>query len=397
MKKLKIFFIILFIVIFIILSIIGYKYYKIKTAKIEVILNNNLTLEFNDKKKVSDFIISINGHIIDDYLIDSTVLGKKDIEFEFINNDNIKVKYKFKINVIDTTSPVVFLSNNYTIKQGDTTDLTERILCGDNYDSKPNCFIEGTYDINSIGSYPLTFNAIDSSGNKTTKDFTLNVIEPITNNSNNKEENYISFLDIKNKYKTENTSIGLDISSWQGDIDFQKIKDAGVEFVIIRVGGTKGTNKEYFLDSKFKRNIKEANKYNIPVGIYFYSYADSIEGAIKDAKWVINQIKDYKVELPIAFDWEEWAYFNSYNLSFFGLTSMANSFLDTISKAGYKGMLYSSKTYLENIWLDTKYDIWLAHYIEQTNYEEKYRFWQLCNNGKVDGINSPVDIDIMYK
>ena len=119
--------------------------------------------------------------------------------------------------------------------------------------------------------------------------------------------------------------------------------------------------------------------------------------AKKDAEWVLKQIKKYDVSLPIAFDWEEWAYFNEYNLSFFGLTSMADSFLKTIENHGYKGMLYSSKAYLDTIWMPLDYDIWLAHYTSKTNYEGKFKFWQLCDNGKVDGIDTDVDIDIMYK
>ena len=72
---------------------------------------------------------------------------------------------------------------------------------------------------------------------------------------------------------------------------------------------------------------------------------------------------------------------------------MAETFLKTIEKAGYEGMLYSSKYYLENIWFPTKYDIWLAHYTQQTDYKN-YRFWQICNDGTVDGIKGAVDIDI---
>ena len=229
----------------------------------------------------------------------------------------------------------------------------------------------------------------------------MTVYEPVTNTTEeinkNIDKKTINFEDIVAMYKTDKTKIGIDVSSWQGDIDFEKIKKAGVEFIIIRVGGTRGTNGKYFLDSKFKRNIRLANKYDIDVGIYFYSYANSIESAKKDARWVLKQIKGYNVTLPIAFDWEEWAYFNEYDLSFFGLTSMANSFLKTIEDKGYKGMLYSSKSYLEAIWLPLDYDIWLAHYTSKTNYEGKYKFWQLCDNGKIDGINGEVDIDIMYK
>ena len=163
------------------------------------------------------------------------------------------------------------------------------------------------------------------------------------------------------------------------------------------VGGTRGTNGEYFLDKKFIQNIKGANKYGIEAGVYFYSYANSLKHAKKDAKWVLKQIKNYDIDLPIAFDWEEWSSFNDYNLSFFGLTSMAEEFLNVIEEAGYQGMLYSSKTYLDNIWLPTKYDIWLAHYTEETNYQGNYKFWQICDNGKVDGIDGTVDINIMIK
>ncbi len=384
------------LVVLIIISFKLYNYLRIKNAKIEVTLNDNLNLEFNDKKKVSYFIKSLNGKIINDYTIDSSKVGKKKISFAFINDDNIKVAYSFKINIVDTVKPVIWLSNSYTINKGSDIDLTKKILCGDNYDNNPECIIEGEYNLNEVGRYPLVFKATDSSGNVTIKNFNLNVIEPVKTNNNSTNDNFTDFNEIKQKYQNENVKIGLDISKFQGDIDFAKIKKAGVEFLMIRVGGTNGTNGEYFVDSKFKQNITAANKYKIPVGIYFYSYANSEKTAKKDALWVIEQIKDYKVDLPIAFDWEEWGDFNSYNLSFFGLTNMANVFLDTIKGKGYNTLLYSSKNYLEQVWMQPKHDVWLAHYTSQTNYAGKFKMWQLCNNGKIDGIDGYVDIDIMY-
>lgn len=376
-----------------------YHYLRIKNARIEVVLKNNLTAEFTEEKNVSDFIESINGNIIDDYVIDTTSLGKKEIKFQFKNDQNIIVPYEYEIEVIDTVQPVVWLSNVYQVTKGSNINLTDKILCGDNQDNKPKCTVEGNYDLNTVGDYPLLFKAEDKSGNITEKQFILRVIEPSNTNAprTTAEPTYIDFNQAKNQYKTDKTQIGIDVSGWQGEIDFEKIKNAGVEFIMIRVGGTRGTNGEYFVDKYFKRNIEEANKYGIKAGIYFYSYANSKESAMKDAKWVIKQIKDYDIDLPIAFDWEEWAYFNDYNLSFFGLTSMAESFLETIEDAGYEGMLYSSKSYLENIWLPTKYDIWLAHYTTQTNYQGKYKLWQLCENGKIDGIDGAVDINVMYE
>lgn len=372
-----------------------YQYIRIKTAKIEVVLKEDLTLEFNTEKKVSDFIESINGTIVDDYIIDSSKLGEKDITFTFINDDKIKLEYTYKIEVVDTVSPLIWLGSTYRIPKDSDIDLTEKIFCGDNYDSNPNCYIEGEYDVHTVGDYDLVFKAVDNSGNEESVAFTLKVYEPVKTTSVKKDPVYTNFSDVISNYKNDHTKIGIDISSWQGDVDFEALKNAGVEFVMIRVGGTIGTNGEYFLDKKFKQNIENANKYGIKAGVYFYSYADSLEHARKDAKWVLKQIKQYQIDLPVAFDWEEWSNFNEYHLSFFGLTSMAEEFLKVIEEAGYQGMLYSSKTYLENVWMETKYDIWLAHYTSSTTYQGKYKLWQICDNGKIDGINGAVDIDIM--
>ncbi len=400
--KRKILYIIL-IVVGVILFILGglflYRYIQIKNAKVEVTLKGDLTLEFNDKKKVSDYIEKINGEILNDYEIKSTQLGTKKVTFSFINDQKIKLKYTYQIEVVDTKKPLIWLGNSYQVEKGSDMNLAQKIMCGDNYDNHPNCFIEGEYDLNTEGNYQLTFKAIDQSGNEESKNFTLTVYEPkeTQNNQEKKEPVYTNFQDVLKKYKKDHVKIGIDVSKWQGDIDFKKLKQAGVEFVMIRVGGTLGIEGEYFLDEKFVQNIKAANENNIKAGVYFYSYANSNKKAKEDAKWVIKQIKKYKIDLPVAFDWEEWSSFNEYHLSFFGLTSMADTFLKTIEKAGYDGLLYSSKSYLENVWLEENYPIWLAHYTENTNYKGNYKIWQLCDNGKVDGIDTMVDIDIMYE
>lgn len=373
------------------------KYYRIKNAVISVSLIEKLETEFLSDVKVSDFITDINGKIINDYKIDTKKIGNKKVNFKYINDDNIEISYSYDLQVIDTTPPVIWLSDNYTVTLGSEDRLVEDILCGDNYDNKPLCEIIGDYDINKLNSYPLTFRATDSSGNVTEKSFNLNVVAPSNNNATNYNNSKTLFSDIIKNYKTEDTEVGLDISHWQGDVDFDKLKKVGVEFVMIRVGRTDGIGGKYVLDTKFERNIKEANRVGIPVGVYFYSYANSENSAKSDARWVLKQIENYKVELPVAFDWENWNSYNEFNLSFFGLTEMANSFLDVFKKAGYEGLLYSSKNYLEKIWLKTDYPIWLAHYTENTSYRGNYTFWQICSDGIVDGINAPVDINIRYK
>ena len=372
-------------------------YLRVKNAVIKVTLDETLETEFLSDVKVSDFISDINGTIVDDYVIDTTDIGKKKIEFEYINDDNIKVKYNYEINVVDNVAPLIWLNNSYTVNVGSDITLTDKILCGDDTDPNPTCEVIGEYNMNEAGTYPLVFKATDNSGNVTEKEFNLIVREPKSSGtSSGSVSTKTLFSEVVDAHKNENTEIGIDISKWQGDVDFNALKEAGVEFVIIRVGTSSGINGENLVDSKFEQNINGANKAGIPVGIYFYSYANSEDRAISDALWVLEQIKDYKVDLPIAFDWENWSFYNEFNLSFFGLSNMADSFVKTVRDAGYEGMLYSSKNYLEDIWFKGDYPVWLAHYTTKTNYEGDYEFWQLCNNGRVAGINGDVDINIRY-
>ena len=357
-------------------------------------LDNNLEINFLDEMKISDLLKTNEYTLLNDDYIDTSKIGINSIDV-LLSKDKEKYKTSFKINIVDNVSPLIWLGNSYSITRGSNDNLKEEILCADNYDDIPNCEILGDYDLNKNGNYNLQFKATDSSGNETIKDFTLYVYEP---SNSNKSYTYstIDISKIIKQYKNENTQIGIDVSEWQDEIDFEKIKDDGVEFIIIRIGSSKGTNGERFIDSEFLNNIKKANNLNMPVGIYYFSYANSKEQAIDEAKWVLNLIKDYKVELPIAYDWEDWSDYNSYHLSFYNLTEMAKGFMDTISEAGYTAMLYSSKNFLENIWMKTKYKTWLAHYVDESSYKGEYSYWQLCSNGKVNGINGGVDVNIRY-
>ena len=372
---------------------------RIKNAKVIVTLEEELNAPFYTKPKVSDYIKDINGEIVDDYTIDTTQVGEKEIFFEYINEEGIKIPYSYKLNIKDVVSPSIWLGSSYTIYKGYEGNIVDDIVCADDYDDNPTCLIKGTYDPNVVGDYLLVFEATDFSGNKTSKEFTLHVINPPTTGGTSTDKKPVvrtEFADVIKNYKTDFTKIGIDVSGWQGEIDFEAVRDAGVEFVFIKVGGTKGIDADYYVDSKFIRNIEGFNEVGIPVGIYFYSYAASSEAAKKDAEWLLEQIKGYKVDLPIVYDWENWSFFNEFHLSFYSLTKNAKTFLDAISEAGYKGALYSSKNYLEKAWLPLDYETWLAHYTDKTSYEGDYTYWQLCDNGRINGINGNVDIDIMY-
>jgi len=355
-----------------------------------------LDLEFGIDYKLSDLIKEINGNLVNDLKIDTKKLGEQNITYYYINDDNIKLKQDIKINVVDKTPPLIWLNSTYSIPLNSKDTLLDNILCGDNLDSNPKCEIKGNYDLKTVGKYPLVFKATDKYGNVSSKDFTLSVYKPSNGSSSSKTPSYKQYSDIVKEYKTENTKIGLDLSEWQDYPDYDKLKEAGVEFVILRVGGTKGREGAYFLDKSFEHNIKEAEAHGIPVGIYFFSYATSVDKAKENANWVLSQIKDYKVDLPISFDWENWSKFNQYHISFYELSEMANTFIKTVEAKGYKGMNYGSKTYLENMWMNSNNTIWLAHYTTKTSYKGDYKFWQICDNALVPGINGPVDVNIMY-
>lgn len=369
-----------------------------------VTLKSNLTVRFLEEKHVSDFIKNLKGDIIDDYAVDTTSLGKKNITFKYRNDLGKIVSYSFDIEVIDDEAPLAFVSNSYRVPKGGKLDFVKDVFCGDNADSTPNCFIEGDYNLDKEGTYPVTFKAIDDSGNIYEKDTKIIVYEPIENsredgsNRNNgpQKVEHTYFKDVVSAYKNEHTKIGIDVSKWQGDIDFDALKNAGVEFIMIRVGTTDGIGGEHILDPKFIQNIENANRVGIDAGIYFYSYANTKQQAVSDAIWVLEQIKDYHITLPVAFDWEDWNDFNEYQISFYGLTEIANTFTEIMEMFSYDSMVYGSKYYLETIWRNPNAPIWLAHYTSETNYQGNYKLWQHCNNGKVDGIAGQVDIDILY-
>ncbi len=368
-------------------------------SKPEITLKKDLTVKFLAKKKVSSLIENIEGTLEDDFYLDTTKVGKQTVKITYRNNENKEISYSFVFEVVDKTPPIVLLNSTYRVKVGSKDTLLEDIFCGDDTDSNPKCMIDGKYDLSKTGTYPVTFIASDKSGNVYEKKFDIVVYKPKPSSGSTgggSEHETTKFSDVVSKHKNSRTRIGLDISKWQGDIDFDALKEAGVEFVMIRVGTTTDIGGDYVLDPKFKQNIENANRVGIDVGIYFYSYANTKQQVIKDANWVIEQIKDYNVSLPVAFDWEDWNDFNLYHVSFYELTNLGQVFLDTLKAAGYDGMLYSSKYYLETIWMDYTYETWLAHYTSKTTYKGPYRMWQLCSNGEVDGIKGDVDIDIWY-
>lgn len=359
-------------------------------------ISDNLNLEVYNEYKISNLVTIDGGTIKNDKFINTNKLGEQKIEILYKDNKNKNKKAYINIKVVDTTKPILLGGNSYNVLIGRTKTLEHIFLSADNYTKNPKREVIGNYDMNKLGKYNLKFRVTDESENITEKDFTLNVLSklPVRNTTINTRTYY---EDVVKKHKNSNTKIGLDISKWQGNVDFDKLKEKNVEFIILRIGYQKGFGKEFILDEKFERNIKEANRVGIPVGLYFYSYAITKETAKEQAKWIIEKSKDYKISLPVAFDFEDWQYFSSQKLSLKDINDIAITFMDTLEENGYKGMNYSSKRYLENIWNINKYPVWLAHYTNKTDYSGKYSIWQLCQDGRIEGIKGDVDINVMYE
>ncbi len=355
---------------------------------------SNQDIEVFDTVYVSDILTDTNV-TIEDYKINTDVIGKREVEFYYTYLDK-KYVYKTYVNVVDTVKPKIFGSSSKMVEVGYDGNLCNSVTYGDNYDGQPECRIIGEVDYNKVGTYDIEIVVTDVSGNSTNYNITLRVVEQIkSNNGGGGSSSKLSFSDALNKYKSENTELGIDVSEWQGDIDYEKVRDAGATFVMIRIGVKLSNREEPALDKKFIQNIKNAKEAGLKVGVYLYSKALSSEEAIKEAKWIIDVLDGETLDLPIVFDWEIWGNWNSYHMSFHELNKMAYSFIDTVEEAGYVGMLYGSKFYLENFWEDELFEhIWLAHYASSTNYEG-YMMWQFSNVGRIDGIYGDVDLNVM--
>ncbi|MCI7083773.1 MAG: glycoside hydrolase family 25 [Tenericutes bacterium] len=368
------------------------------TSSNEITAKDNLTFEYAEKIKLYDLVNSDRGITDNNDYIDTYKLGNNEITINYTNSKNEEDKVKVTYNVVDSTKPIILLSSSITAYKGKDINLVNSGICADNYDKKPNCYVEGEYDINKVGKYDLKYVAVDSNNNKNEKKFTLNVKEKkktTTSNNSHPKKKYL-IEDLIKEHKNDNTMIGIDVSSWQSDIDFKKVKDSGVEFVIIRIGF--GHKKgEIIYDNRFSEYLKSAKENGLRVGLYFYSYAKNVKESSEQAKWIIEALNGESLDLPIAFDWEIFGGFNNYNLSLTDLNLIGEAFIKKINSAGYEGMLYSSKYYLENMWNLNEYKTWLAHYIDKTNYKGEYYIWQLSNTGKVNGIKGDVDLDILYK
>ena len=188
---------------------------------------------------------------------------------------------------------------------------------------------------------------------------------------------------------------GIDVSDWQGKIDWEQAKNVGVKFAILRCGyGMDLADQD---DGQFARNVEECTRLGIPFGVYLYSYANTMEKAKSEAAHVLRMLKGRKPQYPVYLDLEDEI---TLSASIEQILAQVKAWCEIIEAAGYKAGIYANlywwDTYLTDPWYDTK-ERWVAQYYTKCEYTKDYGIWQYTSSGSVAGVNGNVDCDWCYK
>lgn len=197
------------------------------------------------------------------------------------------------------------------------------------------------------------------------------------------------------------TKIGIDVSKWNGSIDWDKVKEAGVEFAIVRAGYRGSKTGSLVEDPYFDINMRGAAASEIPVGVYFFTQAVNEVEAVEEASAVIELVREYELDFPIFIDTEgAGGNGRADGLDTDTRTLVCEAFCRTVENAGYEAGVYASRWwYNNNVKVDKldNYFIWLAEYRSSPLYEGYYRMWQYTSKGQIDGIEGNVDMNIFYQ
>ena len=215
------------------------------------------------------------------------------------------------------------------------------------------------------------------------------------------ETGYKSFYDEENGVTAR---FGIDVSEFQGeDIDWQQVKDSGVEFVIIRLGyRAYGDTGDLVMDAMYEQNIKGALDAGLDVGVYFFSQAVSAAEAVEEAEFVLKHLKPYEITGPVMYDTEEieWDTARTDVNTGKDFTNFCKVFCDTLEQAGYDTMIYSNLKWMA-FTLDmeelAEYDFWYADYHDVPQCPYDYEIWQYSETGAVPGIDANVDLNLWFQ
>lgn len=210
------------------------------------------------------------------------------------------------------------------------------------------------------------------------------------------------------EYETSGVTVGIDVSKWQGDINWTALKKAGIDFAIIRTGYRTLSDGKIYEDPYAKYNMQQAQEAGVMIGVYFYSTAKNEEEARQEANFVCKLIAKYRITYPVAFDYE--GYRNSenrnYGLSSEERTKIAKTFLEYVENKDYTPCFYASKSALENDFIVDSLGsckIWVSQFpaisypeTKKSSYLGEHHMWQYTGSGTVQGINGIVDVNIAY-
>lgn len=195
-----------------------------------------------------------------------------------------------------------------------------------------------------------------------------------------------------NSQEKEVATLGIDVSEWQSEVDYQKVKREGYSFVFVR--SSYGTGN--YEDTHFHSHVTKAQQAGLKVGAYHYSWATTVDEAQQEAEFFISMIEDYDWDLPVFYDIETD---RQNHLSRDELTEIALTFLITLEEAGYQPGIYAAQSWFEDrLDMDclSGYPVWIASYTDHLTYEGDYDFWQYTDTGQVNGVTGNCDINIMY-
>lgn len=197
------------------------------------------------------------------------------------------------------------------------------------------------------------------------------------------------------------TALGVDVSGYQKDIDWEAVKADGIDFAIIRVGGRFMQSGELYDDSYFVRNIEGALAAGLDVGVYFFSQAITAEEGLEEAEYVLERIQGYDVTYPVVCDWEYLggSTARTYGVEPADITAGIAAFCERVAQEGYEPMLYFN-SYCGYIKMDlrqlTDYGFWFAEYTDVPSCIYHFQMWQYSSKGQVNGIPGNVDMDICF-
>lgn len=339
---------------------------------------------YGEIKSTISATLSVKGSILN-YADGSVRTSSKTLVYKGANITNTGSLYILNSSSLTCSGKITNTLSGYMSVQGALS-----VTLSGNVKSAGHLFVGSLASVKISGTLHLTSNSSYNSYGVVVATANGNFI-----NDSTRKRRYENTAALLEKYP-EVTAKGIDVSYAQGNIDWKKVADSGIEFAIIRIGrgACRAGETAPKMDDYFIRNIEGATANGIDVGVYFYSYADSVEDARQEASFVVNALKGYKLTYPIIYDMEE----NVQSVDH--ATEQAEVFMKVVSDAGYYPMLYTYKNWaavnLDHRILE-KYSLWLAEITTRPTYSGNYYIWQYSYTGRVNGINGDVDLDIAFR